>query len=98
MPVDKIVFRRIGDEVVMMILDKRPTLVWTHACHQKIASGCKKSDKNAKANTAKVWFGRVPVDKIVLSMLRMIKKNTHVPNANPHKLVEKKCPPAKIQF
>ena len=89
MPVDKVVFGKIGGRVVMMILDKRPTLVWTHVCHQKIASGRKKDETNAKSNTAKVWFGRVPVDKIVLSMIRMIKKNTHAPNTNPHKLVEK---------
>ena len=57
-----------------MILDKKPTFVWTHACHQKIASGTKIDQETTKVNTAKVWFGRVPVDKIALSMFLIINK------------------------
>ena len=54
--------------MVTMILDTKPTVVWTHACHQKVASGTKNDYKTTKVNTAKVWFGRVPVDKIALPM------------------------------
>ena len=47
---------------------QEPTVVWTHACHQKVASGTQNHQQTTKVNTAKVWFGRVPVDKIALPM------------------------------
>ena len=68
MPVDKIAFPVIFVERTDDETRKHTKVVSTHACHQKIAPYIKDDLKIDKQYINKVWFGPMPVDKIVFAV------------------------------
>ena len=63
MPVDKIAFLVIFVEHIDDKTRNHTKVIWTHACHQKIALSDKMASKSTNINITKVWFG--PVDEIL---------------------------------